>query len=146
MEQVERYSKAFVELKEIMRFMSDDLIQKIPERLKNNIQRIENKDYNFVYDSNLPLYEQNLLEETKALLSVLYSDYLCDEDERAKWKAFDSFELEQRENLKKQKYNPNALFMKSDDKECEKEVSMVKYQESIIKKIWNKISNFIRRF
>ena len=144
MEQVEKYIKAFVELKEIMKFMSDDLIEKIPENLKNNIQKIENKDYTFVYDRNLPLYEQNLLAETKALLSVLYSDYLCDEDEKNKWKAFDSFELEQRENLKKQKYDSNALFVKSDEKELDKEVSMVKYKTSIFKKIWNKISSFIK--
>ena len=89
--QVSNFNKAFVELKEIMKYFDDEIKNKIPNDLKKSIENVSKNEYQFIYDKQLPLYEQNILPETKALLSILYSDYLCSQEEREKWKEYDEF-------------------------------------------------------
>ena len=56
----------------------------------------------------------------------------------------------QEELIKREMYNPDNLFIKSDKQEnvteCVKnnELSMVKYKESLFKKIWNKLTNILK--
>ena len=54
--------------------------------------------------------KQKLLPETISLLSIIYSDYLCSEEEKKKWDEYDKFELQKLEEIKQQKYNTNNLF------------------------------------
>ena len=70
----------------------------------------------FVYDKNIPLYEQSILPETKALLSILYSDYLCSKKEKEKWDEYDKFEQQiANQNLPKKEKNfaVRAFFLQS---------------------------------
>ncbi|MBO4293655.1 MAG: hypothetical protein J5881_04655 [Clostridia bacterium] len=90
----EEYSKAFSQLSEIIKNMKKELKEKIPEDLIEAIEKAKDKNYIYKYKPGIPLNQQDLLPETKSLLSVLYSDYLCDEDERKKWKEYDRFEAE----------------------------------------------------
>lgn len=147
MVQANNYSNAFVELKEIIKYMNKNIINKIPSNLIIAIQKFESQDYTFKYDENLPLYEQKILPETKALLSILYSDYLCDEVEKKKWIEYDKFEQKKLEEIKSIKYSPKDLFQKSEENvenNFEKEESLIEYHESIFKKIWKKISSFLK--
>ena len=92
MVQERNYNRAFVELKEIIKYFDDDIKNKIPKELKQGIANARLEEYKFVYDKSKPLYEQTLLPETKALLSIIYSDYLCSESEKEKWDEYDSYE------------------------------------------------------
>lgn len=89
---VNDFNKAFVELKEIMKYFNDEIINKIPNDLKESIENVNENGYHFVYDNSIALYKQNILPETKALLSIIYSDYLCSQEEKEKWDEYDRYE------------------------------------------------------
>ena len=137
------YNNAFIELKEIMNYMNQDIINKIPENVRKAIEKTNDKNYEFSYNKELPLYEQNILPETKTLLSVIYSDYLCDEEEKSKWDEYDKFEKKRIEESKEIKYNSNNLFdeksadLKDEPKEQKvitENLSMTEYHESLLGK------------
>ena len=47
--------------------------------------------------------------------------------------------------MKREMYNPDNLFSKSDKKEKVIELPMVKYKQSLFKKIWNKITSILKK-
>ena len=63
----------------------------IPLNVRKSISQKKDNRYIFDYDWNLPLYKQNLLPETKSLLSVRYSEYICSKEEKEKWEEYDRF-------------------------------------------------------
>ena len=95
------YSKAFSQLSEIIKNMKKELREKIPNEVIKAIEKAKDPNYIFKYNPNISLEQQNLLPETKSLLSVIYSDYLCDETQREKWKEYDRYEFELIEKNKK---------------------------------------------
>ena len=104
------YKKAFVELNEIINHLNTNLKNKIPKKTLEAINNAKDKNYQFKYDNTQSLSKQKLLPETISLLSIIYSDYLCSEEEKKKWDEYDKFELRKLEEIKQQKYNTNNLF------------------------------------
>lgn len=85
------YCKALVELNEIIKHMSLELQNKIPPEIQQEFIKNMDKEYHFTYDETVPLEEQNMMPETQGLLSVVYSNYLCSEEEKKKWREYDNF-------------------------------------------------------
>ena len=109
-EKSEIYLKAFVELNEIINHLNTNLKNKIPKKTLEAIKNSGDKNYQFKYDNTQSLSKQKLLPETISLLSIIYSDYLCSEEEKKKWDEYDKFTLQKQEELKQKKYNVNNLF------------------------------------
>ena len=133
--EVKDYSRAFVELKEIIKYFDNDIKNKIPDELKQAINQVKQNGYHFVYNEKIPLYEQEILPETKSLLSILYSDYLCSIEEKKKWNKYDLFE-QQLESKKYEQYNIDEVLKsrKTDfDNQIQekqaKNLKMVEYKE-----------------
>lgn len=103
----DNYNKALKEVYVILNYIDEEEKNKIPKEMLELIKENMDKEYNFKIDKNLKISEQKLLNETKGLISVLYSRYICSEEERKKWKEFDKFALYQKEELKKRKYKKN---------------------------------------
>lgn len=89
---INNYEKALIELSEIVKRFDESIKNKIPNDFYEIIDYSKKSDYKFVYKENVPLFEQELLPETKAILSILYSDYLCSKEEKEKWDKYDNFE------------------------------------------------------
>ena len=66
---------------------------------------------NFNFD--MPLYEQNLLKETRMILSLIYRSYLCDSKQSRKLKIDDIIELKKNQIEIHKKYSYEKLFKKS---------------------------------
>ncbi len=141
------YREAFTEVNEILKYLDEHLVKKIPKEFIDNIKENKSKSYELKYDNTKGLNENNLKMETRAILSVIYRDYICDDyirkeiikKDRKEW-----FELEQ----KKQSRNIEFLNKKSIDSQNAKEnisLQIVKKQNIInkiiekIKIIWRKI-------
>ena len=141
------YREAFTEVNEILKYLDKHLLKKIPKEFIENIKENMSKSYELKYDNTKGLNEQNLKQETRAILSVIYRDYICDDytrkeiikKDRKEW-----FELEQ----KKQSRNIEFLNKKSIDSQNTKEnisLQIVKKQNiinkimEVIKIIWRKI-------
>ena len=79
---LEVYREAFTEVNEILKYLSKDLLNKIPKEFIDNIRENMSTSYIVVYDNTKGINEQNLKQETRAILSVIYRDYICNEDDR----------------------------------------------------------------
>lgn len=147
-EKLVQYSKAYVQLYEIIKLLPEEDKNKIPSVIIENI--IENKDnnYRFYFDTSKTLLEQDLMVETKALLVQLYAKYLVPENEKEKWEKYNQICINKIESEKLKKYNPENVFIKKEQMPKEnisKEWVMVEYKESIFKRFINKIKRIFRK-
>jgi len=104
MNNLEKYAKAYTEVEVVISILDDSLKKKIPTEIIQTLAENKDKEYVFNYDFNKPIYEQNICMEAKIILSTLYKDYLCSDEERKKWKEYDLFCLMKKEDAKKRDY------------------------------------------
>lgn len=139
---IDIYPKVYYEVNEIIKYMSDSIRDRIPNDIKNAINELMDKNYYFTYDETKPLYEQDILQETKAFISILYSEYLCSDEEKLKWNEYDKFERKKLERFKEMQNNEVDVFTKLNNKKdaLEKENSeiyqIVEYKPNIFYKIF----------
>lgn len=139
------YKNGLAEVDMILNYADDESLNKIPESLKKFIK--ENKsDYTAKINPEKDLEEQNLLYETKVILSVLYRDYWASYDERELLLKNEKSELMQIEDKKQETYNYDSLFKRNNSKieENFEEIKSLVVRENLIKKILNKIKRIFR--
>lgn len=124
------------------------IIEMMPEYMKNKINGNfikfveENKDKNYVstINKNIPLEKQKINLETKAILALIYRDYMCTPEERKKLIREEKIKINRIEEENKKKYKiifkKKVKIAKDDKKEL-----IVLEKDSIIKKIFK----FIRQ-
>lgn len=76
------YNKRLVEVDEVLNYLSDEDLEKIPEEIRNLIKENKDKDYVWQYDETKPLKEQGLNRDTIAFLSYLNMEYLLNEEQK----------------------------------------------------------------
>ena len=148
------YKKAYVELNEIIKVLSDEQKNKIPEVFKQNLIEDMDTSYKFEFDNTKGIFEQDLKVETKALLVEIYERYLAPEEEKELWEKYDKLCLSKIEEEKRKKYNTDNIFenkeeenKKEEDEQQIQEVTeqettqMVEYKESIFTRIKNWFKN-----
>lgn len=86
------YKQAFTEVYEILNYLEEENYNKIPKNIINAIEQNKDNEYKFWVDESIPFKEQNILEETKAILFNLYRDYLASEKIRKKIIEYQKFE------------------------------------------------------
>lgn len=145
------YKQAHVELYEIIKNITEKERLKIPEAFISNLVKNSDDSYIFQYDKSKNILEQNLMNETKALLIQMYIKYIAPEEEKELWKDYNRICLNDIEKEKNNKYNYENLFkdqynsVKPINKTVTNELSLVEYKESILKKIWNKILSIFKK-
>ena len=97
-------SKAYTEAFYLISQMSDEMRNKIPERVLNNIKNRMDKNYIFNADNN-DFEGTKLLEDTEKILSVIYTDYFSTEEEYEVIKNKERM-LEKEKTLEKQRKIP----------------------------------------
>ena len=141
------YREAFTEVNEILKYLREDLLNKIPKEFIDNIKENMSTSYILKYDNTKGINEQNLKQETRAILSVIYRDYICDENikkeiiqkDRKEW-----FDLETKKEYGNIEVFPQKPIKNLNTKENEA-MQVVKKQNIIIKIIekikimWRKI-------
>lgn len=104
------YQKAFVEVKAVLDCLDYNEYLKIPKNIINAISENMDTNYLFKYNKDLDYSEWNLMPETKALLYIIFKNYLATEQRR---NELIKKEMEERaliEKEKRKKYNPNDIF------------------------------------
>lgn len=145
-------SEAAVEFNSILEHSSKDIIEKIPIKFLDFINKIASKTYKFDYDQSKSLDEQNLKPETRGLIALVYQDYICDDEERNEYIQKSQLFVNQMENLKREKYNPDDIFKnkKNNSESVEDnvltETAIVEYKEkNFIQKLFDKIKYLFRK-
>ena len=127
-----RYS--FYEIDEILKNIPDEFTNKLPNKFKDLINKNKLKN-DFIYDKSKSLDNQLMLRNTKILLSVLYRNFLCSDEEK-------EFLEENDEKILNEKYDSDNLF--KNKKVCKNELN--EKLPVVVKEKWYiKILNFLRK-
>lgn len=145
------------EVNDIIYFSDATLKDKIPKSFLKFIE--ENKDSNYISNINpyLPFEEQEISEEAKNIIALIYRSYIASEEEKKEYQEKDTLEFKKMEEEKREKYNPNSIFENeyADNKFNTKDEDLVEKNEEIennklmvIKNIsiFQRIKNFIKKF
>ena len=142
--------QAYTEIDNFIELLDEYNRNKVPKKLREFFKREKDNTYTKIIDPNIPIKEQNLKEETLALIAMLNLQYWCEDEEekRRLKKIYSDNEIKHQQKLR-EKYNPDNIFnsRKTENIETVAEpVAMVEYKESFFSRIINKIKNiFIRK-
>lgn len=142
----DRYSRAYVEVLEIIKHMGKEYQEKIPQNLLQLFENNKDKNYQYIIDNTKNIKEHKLLDETLGLLSIIELKYWAtDEEKQLLNKALQDNERKYQEDLR-EIYNTDNLFkkQKSNTENIEtNENSLIEYKESAFKRFIKKIKNFL---
>lgn len=99
----EEFRKALTEVVEVLKNSEDSIRKKIPQEFNNFLNENMDKNYKPNIDFSKSNWEDNVKEDTKAILALIYRDYLVSKEER------NNLLLEEQKEIEKM-YNPNNLF------------------------------------
>lgn len=135
--------QAYSEIDEFIGLLTIEEQNEIPKRLREFFKEQKDSEYVKNINPNIPIKEQNLLEETLALIAMLNLQYWCkDENEKERLKSvYAQNERKYQEELR-EKYNPDNLFKNKQRVVEEKieETAMIEYKED---SLFTKIKKFI---
>lgn len=140
---INNYNNAFTEVYEILNCLDEEEVNKIPEEVRNVIEKNRNLDYNYEVNYDEDLSNQPMLTETKAILFNLFRDYLSTPEQKQKILKMQQEERIKNEQYKREKYNSNTFEGKKKANKTER-LEIVEYKESFINKIWNCIKNLFK--
>lgn len=121
----------------------NEYVLKIPQKFRDFLKEIEDEEYIFNINLERSIDEQDITEKTKDLITVIYRNYWCNEEEREKIdRILTENEREYQEELRK-KYNPDDIFKKQKEVESvsSENLSLIEYKSNTI---FDKIKEFIK--
>ena len=138
------YANAYKEVVEILKHVSKEDYDKIPEDKIKLFETNANEDYSFTYDVNKTLDEQNVSKKDKTIIAILFRDYWATDAQKEKIKAKEQYDRKIKEEHSREKYNPDNIFNKDKHinlKMPENNINMalVEYKKSF----FTKFKNFI---
>lgn len=138
----EIYANAYQEVIEVLKYTKREDLIKIPKFKIDLYKKYMNNNNNFKIDKNKPLEEQNLSNESKAILANLFKDYWATDYEKQRIEEKEKYDLEQ---VAKEKYSVDNLFKKKEvnqenDSNDDTNLEVIK-EEKWYNKLFNKIKN-----
>ena len=113
------YPKAYKEVVEILKYVPKESIDKIPQTMLDTFNSKMDNTYNFSIDINKSFEEQELLDETKAILANIFRDYWATPYQKERIQARERYDWQKIEEEKKNNYNYDIF--KKDNKIDNKE-------------------------
>lgn len=141
MENIE-YANAYSEVLEIIKFIPKEDYNKIPRKKIELFEIKANKDYEFFYNPEKTLDEQNVSKRAKAIIAILFRNYWATEIQKEKIIAKQKYDREQIEQQKSEKYNTDNLLKEKKIQNNNINISIIEYKPSFIEKIMIKIKKF----
>ncbi|MCI9039874.1 MAG: hypothetical protein HFJ29_08510 [Clostridia bacterium] len=138
-----RYQNALAEVEEILQNTQEDLVAKIPNKIRQFIRENKNQEYMTSIVNGKLLNEQDILPETQSLLALIYRSYWATEEEKKEFAKKDSIELEKaRESLK----IDNTFEKRKEEVKIEETTSLIPVQEEKwYQKVWKKLCILFQR-
>lgn len=138
------YRKALFEVYTILENTEEEIRNKIPEKFINFIKENMDENHNFKLQYGKGLAEQNLMEETKQILALMYRDYICTKEERKELLEKEQEKRIEKETENKEKYDINFEKIKANKRKKENygvnETQLIDItKEKWYKKLINKI-------
>ncbi|MGN1351908.1 MAG: hypothetical protein ACI4VE_03915 [Clostridia bacterium] len=146
---IQENNDVYKEVFTTLSFFSDDLIDKIPSNVLEAIGNLSlNSNANLYIDKEKSLKSQDISEDSKNLISLIYYTYIANENEKNELlKLWNENENKYQEQLRKE-YNLDNLFQhQRKENTVAKSISvfdtaMVEYRKETL---FFKVKNFIKR-
>lgn len=135
------YEKCLAQVDEVIKYLSDEDLKKIPNELKDAIKMEKDYNYSWKYDESKPLTQQNLDRKTIAILSYLNMEYLLNDEQKELMKKIHQNNEEKLEKSKQEKYNANNIFKKANTEKAKEEIALVEVK---VEKWYKKVFDFFR--
>ena len=150
------YTNAYKEVLIVINNLTKEDYDKIPKEYIKFFKEKCNNQHEFKYDTSKPFSEQMLLDDTKIILFWLFAKYGATEIQKEKIENYKTNYRIKLEQQNREKYNPDNIFKNKKEEIVKetKEVSienhiepteMIKYKESIFKKLISKIKKIIHK-
>lgn len=151
MVKIDNYEEAYAEVVEVLNYIPMNEYKKIPKKYITFMEENSSETSSFVYNIALPFNKQNISDTAKNILGMIFRLFIIEQSKKDKLNNKDR-EIKKQEELEKYiKYNPENLFknrkedLKTIDNTVTQEVKLIKYNESLFKKIINKILRIFKR-
>ncbi len=143
---LDRNACAYKEIYEILKIFPSELVNKVP---KDKIDFFyKNMNNNYEYNISKETFDgQTMLEETAAILTILFRDYWSNPEQKEKLINFTQNAQSIIEKEDRERYNPDNIFKNRNMNNIEntqQEQALVEYKESFLKRIISKIKNLFR--
>ena len=136
----EKYAKAYVEVLEIISYFSEEEYEKIPKEKIEFYENNKDKNYEFSFNPDKDLKEQNVSNEAKAIIVNLFDMYFATDEQKELLKQILLRNAQRREEENKNKYSDSL------NKEDEiKNTELIVRDESVFIKIWNYIKGIFKK-
>ncbi len=140
------YPKAYKEVIEILKYVPKESVKKIPQTMLDTFNAKMDNTYNFSIDINKSFEEQELLEETKAILANIFRDYWATPYQKERIQAKERYDWQKIEEEKKNNYN-HDIFKKNNKIDNKENESIENNLPIEVKKehFYNRIINFFKK-
>ncbi len=101
----EIYRNALSEVNTIIDNSEEDIISKIPTRFRSFIKNNMNKTYKVNIKSNMGILEQDISNEAKVIIALIYRDYICSKPKREEIIQQEIERMKKQEKLNEEKYS-----------------------------------------
>lgn len=108
----QKYRMAATETLDVLAHTESEAVKKIPIKFIDFLKENALEDYKPVLDHSKPMYEMDIMDETKGLLGVIYRHWWASEEEKEQIRQeIRKRRIEEYEEARR-KYNPDDLFKK----------------------------------
>lgn len=104
------YRMAATETLDVLAHTELDAVKKIPKKFMKLLEENALDDYKPVLDHSKPMYEMDLLEETKGILGLIYRHWWASEEEKEQIRKTVIQNRKAEEAEARRKYNPDDIF------------------------------------
>ena len=146
------YANAYSEVLEILKYISKEDYEKIPNSKIELFETNHNKEYIFKYNPNKTLDEQNVSKTAKAIIAILFRDYWATEIQKEKIITKQNYDRKQLEEKKKERYNSDNFFKNNEKKinldgtKQEQKLALIEINNiKWYKKVWKFITRFFSK-
>lgn len=151
MTKIDNYEEAYAEVIEVLNYIPMNEYKKIPKKYIVFMEENCSENSSFAYNIALPFEKQNISDTAKNILGMIFRLFVIEQYKKRELNNKEQEKKKQEELEKYIKYNPDNLFKgkketsKTIEETRSKEVDLVEYNESLLKKIWNKIISIFKK-
>jgi len=142
------HAQALAEVNVILEYTDKNLVNKIPKRFIEYIIEHKDRDYEVQISNNIPLKNQNVKDETKSIMALIYRNYFCTEEEKNLYDERLNQNQQQYEKVLNEKYSYENLFKNNITKEevMPEQISYnytIAYKKGKLYKVKNRLKRFL---
>jgi len=139
---------AYTEVIEILKYISEEYVRNIPKEIIEYFQEKSKKDYEYTVTEFDTFENQEMLYETRVILSILYRDYFVSEEVKTKIIQKEYIEMQIIEKEKSNNYNIDDIFKRNKKENItgkkSNQLSVSKTKGNFFTNIINSIKRFFK--